>query len=263
MIEEIIFFGEIMAIFKNLFLIFFIIFLLFFYKKNLYADTFLINLRRDVVKNNLNSISNRQAYALGISLGKYINHSVNEQKKLGVILNRDSLLLGIRDSILGRSVFSEKEITLRLIQLEKKLKCAEELILKIQAKNNKIASEKYIKKALTKNHFKKTSSGLIFFVHKKGYGRKLQDDDVVTVHYKGSLVNGSEFDNSYKRGIPVSFPLNSVILGWQEGLKYIRKGGKITLIIPQNLAYVKYRTSEISKNLIFIFEIELINVKHK
>jgi FKBP-type peptidyl-prolyl cis-trans isomerase len=84
----------------------------------------------------------------------------------------------------------------------------------------------------------KTESGLLYRIDRKGYGEQpTLDSDVVTVHYEGKLRTGEIFDSSYQRGESISFPLDNVIDGWTEGMKYIAEGGQITLWIPADLAY--------------------------
>ncbi len=82
-----------------------------------------------------------------------------------------------------------------------------------------------------------TKSGLQYRVIKEGTGKRPQASSYVDVHYKGTLIDGTEFDNSYKRGQPASFGLNQVILGWQEGLQLMKEGAKYELVIPYSLGY--------------------------
>ncbi|XBC38669.1 MAG: FKBP-type peptidyl-prolyl cis-trans isomerase [Buchnera aphidicola (Melaphis rhois)] len=207
------------------------------------------------------SDSNRSSYALGVSLGHYINNFFSDQNKLGVYLNKNVLLSGIRDSIFFESKLSDSEISQILNRLEQRLLTLEKEITIKEAKVNAILGEKYIKKMLTKKNAQHSRSGLVFFIERKGIGSNIHKDDIVTVHYVGSFINGHEFDNSYKSGKPLSFPVNSVILGWQEGLKYIKKGGKIKLIVPPSLAYGEKKTPGIPCNSTLIFDIELIDIK--
>lgn len=108
---------------------------------------------------------------------------------------------------------------------------------------------------------KKTASGLLYKVENAGTGDAPKDSDTVVVNYKGTLADGTEFDNSYKRGEPLSFRLDGVIPGWTEGLKQIKKGGKITLVIPPELAYGKAGVPGIPANSTLIFDVELLDVK--
>ena len=108
---------------------------------------------------------------------------------------------------------------------------------------------------------KKTESGLLYQVEKPGAGEAPKDSDTVVVNYKGTLTDGTEFDNSYTRGEPLSFRLDGVIPGWTEGLKHIKKGGKIKLVIPPALAYGKTGVPGIPANSTLVFDVELLDVK--
>ena len=106
-----------------------------------------------------------------------------------------------------------------------------------------------------------TESGLQYEVIKSGKGRSPKRTDRVTVHYRGTLVNGREFDSSYKRGKPATFQLNRVIAGWTEGLQLMKEGDKWRLFIPSDLAYGKRGASgRIGPNETLIFEVELFRV---
>ena len=99
-------------------------------------------------------------------------------------------------------------------------------------------------------------------VIKAGSGNKPKATDTVTVHYQGTLVNGTEFDSSYRRGQPVSFPVNGVIPGWTEALQLMEAGAKWQIVIPSNLAYGDRGAGpQIGPNATLIFEIELISIQ--
>jgi FKBP-type peptidyl-prolyl cis-trans isomerase len=108
----------------------------------------------------------------------------------------------------------------------------------------------------------KTESGLLYRIDRKGYGEQpTLDSDVVTVHYEGKLRTGEIFDSSYERGESISFPLNGVIKGWTEGMKYVRAGGQITLWIPAELAYGNNDRGDVIKaGDALEFKVELLDV---
>ncbi len=106
-----------------------------------------------------------------------------------------------------------------------------------------------------------TASGIFYIIEKEGEGSPPTVNNKVTVHYKGTLLDGSVFDSSYDRGEPITFPLNGVIKGWQEGIPLLKKGGKGTLIIPSGLAYgPRQMGPKIGPNSVLIFEVELLEI---
>jgi len=108
---------------------------------------------------------------------------------------------------------------------------------------------------------KQTPSGLQYVIINPGEGRSPKATDSVKVNYRGTLLNGTEFDSSYKRNEPIEFPLNGVIKGWTEGLQLIKEGGKIKLFIPSNLAYGSRGAGGlIGPDETLIFEVELLKV---
>jgi len=101
-------------------------------------------------------------------------------------------------------------------------------------------------------------------VIKRGTGKKPKLEDTVTTHYRGTLIDGTEFDNSYRRGKPVTFPVNHIIPGWTEALQLMEEGAKWELFVPPNLAYGEQGAgNEIGPNTTLIFEVELISVQEK
>ncbi len=107
-----------------------------------------------------------------------------------------------------------------------------------------------------------TASGLQYKILKEGTGKSPKATDTVLVHYRGTLLNGTEFDSSYKRNEPIEFPLNGVIRGWTEGLQLAKEGGKLELYIPSNLAYgPRGAGGVIGPDETLIFEVELLKVR--
>ena len=120
----------------------------------------------------------------------------------------------------------------------------------------------FLKENGTKEGVKTTPSGLQYKIVKEGTGKAPKASDTVVVHYKGTLINGKEFDSSYKRGEPATFPLSGVIKGWTEGLLYLKEGGKAMLYIPSNLAYGKSGAgADIGPDETLIFEVELVKIQ--
>jgi len=126
---------------------------------------------------------------------------------------------------------------------------------------NKAAGEAFLAENAKKPGVVTTASGLQYQVITEGTGAQPSATDKVTVHYQGTTLDGKEFDSSYKRGAPATFPLNRVIPGWTEGLQLMKEGGKAKLFIPGNLAYGENSpTSKIGPNATLIFDVELVKV---
>lgn len=123
--------------------------------------------------------------------------------------------------------------------------------------------KQFLKDNANKDGVKTTASGLQYKIVKEGTGKSPKATDTVLVHYRGTLLDGSEFDSSYKRNQPISFPLNHVIAGWTEGLQLLKEGGKAILYIPSKLAYGESGTpgGPIGPNETLIFEVELLKVE--
>lgn len=131
-----------------------------------------------------------------------------------------------------------------------------------QAEKSKGEGEKFLAENAKKDGVKATASGLQYKVLTEGKGTKPTAADKVTVHYKGTLISGEEFDSSYSRGQPVTFPLGNVIPGWTEGVQLMTPGSKYQFFIPSNLAYGERGAGvKIGPNETLIFEVELIGVE--
>lgn len=127
---------------------------------------------------------------------------------------------------------------------------------------NKAAGEAFLAENAKKPGVVTTASGLQYQIITEGTGATPSATDNVSVHYQGTTIDGKEFDSSYKRGAPATFPLNRVIPGWTEGLQLMKEGGKSKLFIPSNLAYGERGAGrDIGPNSALIFDVELIKVK--
>jgi FKBP-type peptidyl-prolyl cis-trans isomerase len=127
--------------------------------------------------------------------------------------------------------------------------------------SNEAAAEKYLAENAKKPGVLTTKSGLQYKVVKEGSGESPKSTDEVTVNYRGTLISGHEFDSSYKRGEPTSFPLNRVIPGWTEGVGLMKPGAKYMLYIPPELAYGTRPKPGIPPGSLLIFEVELLSAK--
>lgn len=197
----------------------------------------------------------KMAYALGASFGHYIDKSITDQKAIGIELDRAVTLQGFQEAFENKSKMKDEEIQQTLQSLAQKVK-------EQAQKKAEEDTKKYVDNFLKEKDVKKSDSGLLYRVEKAGEGAAPKDTDTVVVHYRGALVNGTEFDSSYARKEPLSFRLDGVIPGWTEGLKYIAKGGKIKLVIPPALAYGDRGVpGAIPPNSTLVFDVELVDIK--
>jgi FKBP-type peptidyl-prolyl cis-trans isomerase len=126
---------------------------------------------------------------------------------------------------------------------------------------NKIAGISFLDTNAKKTNVVTTASGLQYEILTKGAGAKHPSaTDNVTVHYKGTTIDGKEFDSSYSHGAPITFPLNGVIAGWTEGVQLMTEGAKYRFFIPANLAYGERGAGPIAPNSTLIFDVELIKI---
>jgi len=131
-----------------------------------------------------------------------------------------------------------------------------------QGIKNAADGKKFLEENKGKSGVETTESGLQYKVIKKGSGRTPKATNEVEVHYRGTLLNGQEFDSSYQREKPASFKLDQVIAGWTEGLQMMSKGSKFEFYIPSELAYGKTGTAgKIGPNATLKFEVELLDIK--
>lgn len=127
--------------------------------------------------------------------------------------------------------------------------------------DHKIEGRKFLEENAKQVDVQTTPSGLQYKVLEEGYGTKPKAHETVKVHYKGTLIDGTEFDSSYKRGEPISFPLNRVIAGWTEGLQLMQTGAKYELYIPYELAYGERGAGPVIPPFAaLIFQVELLEV---
>jgi len=132
---------------------------------------------------------------------------------------------------------------------------------KVRAEQEKAKGQKYLEEQAAAPGAQKTPSGLIYFETQAGTGNQPTPTDTVKVHYRGTLVNGTEFDSSYKRGTPAEFPLSGVIKCWTEGVAKMKVGGKAKLVCPSDIAYGERGAgSTIPPNSVLNFEVELLSI---
>jgi len=199
-------------------------------------------------KMELKTQKDKLSYSLGMEMGENL-------RKNGIEIDQAIYQQGIKDALSGeKTLLTEQEASEVIAAYQKEW-------LKTYAEKNKAEGEAFLAKNKKKEGVKTLPDGLQYKVITDGKGKKPKVTDTVTVNYRGTLVDGTEFDSSYKRGQPASFPVNGVIKGWTEALQLMKEGSKWELYIPANLAYGEQGRQGIPPNSVLIFEVELISVK--
>jgi FKBP-type peptidyl-prolyl cis-trans isomerase FklB len=196
------------------------------------------------------------SYSIGMDIGGNL-------KRGSIEVDPDLLAIGLKDSYVGgKTILTEEEARKTIEEFQKTLMAKQAETMKKLAEKNKGEGEKFLAENGKKEGVKTLPSGLQYKEIAPGTGKSPKATDTVTTHYKGTLIDGTEFDSSYKRGQPATFPVSGVIPGWTEALQSMKEGAKWQLFVPSNLAYgEKGAGREIGPNAALIFEVELISVQ--
>ncbi len=194
-------------------------------------------------------------YSIGMDIG-------NTLKSLSVDVNLDILVQGIRDVLSGnKTLLTAQESRDIIIAFQKEMKAKQMERMKELGEKNKKEGETFLAENKIKEGVITRPSGLQYKVIKEGTGEMPKPTDTVTTHYSGTLIDGTEFDSSYRRGQPATFKVNGVIPGWTEALQMMKAGSKWRLFIPPHLAYGERGTGrDIGPNATLIFEVELLSI---
>ncbi len=207
------------------------------------------------------------AYIQGLAVGRQINVDMFKgisQQLFGndsVTLDKNNFLAGFFAAIKAnydQDMLTEASAYATIHEEAIKAKAMEE-----KYADNKAAGEKFLEENKTKEGVQTTASGLQYKVIKEGKGAIPTDSSTVKVNYKGTLIDGTEFDSSYKRNAPATFRANQVIKGWTEALTLMPVGSKWELYIPQELAYGARNAGQIKPFSTLIFEVELVSIEDK
>jgi len=206
--------------------------------------------KAEIFKTEMDKVS----YIIGTQIGENF-------KKAEIDVNLELLMQGLKDTLQGKEpalsqaemqkVYSDWQQSMREKQLAKQKK---------EAAENLAAGTAFLEANKTKEGVKVLPSGLQYKVITEGTGNTPTADDTVKTHYRGTLIDGTEFDSSYKRNRPAEFPVKGVIKGWTEALQLMKEGAKWELYIPANLAYGERGRPGIPPNSTLVFEIELIEI---
>lgn len=202
------------------------------------------------------------AEKVGYLIGNEIGRNLGEAGIKNDI-DIEKLVAGLRDGVEGKEPkIPEAEAQQIMMAFSMKMQQKMQAKQTEDADKNTAEGEKFLAENKAKEGVKTTASGLQYQILTEGKGDSPKATDEVSVHYRGTLLNGEEFDSSYERGEPTEFPLNRVIPGWTEGLQLMKVGGKAKFWIPGSLAYGMNPPpgNEIGPNQLLVFEVELLNI---
>ena len=211
-----------------------------------------------VTKSDLKTLNNKVSYSIGLDYGKYM-------KNQSIEIDEKAFVQGLRDGLSAdtslKPLLTETEIRQVIQQFQEEMMKKQQEKMKSSGEKNKKDGAKFLEENKKKQGVKVTASGLQYKVIKAGNGKSPAENSTVTAHYKGTLIDGTEFDNSYKRGQPAELPVSGIIKGWTEALLLMKEGDIWELYIPSELAYGETgRQPQIAPNAVLVFQVELIKV---
>jgi len=206
----------------------------------------------------LNSPKEKLSYALGMDLG-------NQLRRQSVELDPDIFYRALKDALSGgKTLLTEAEARAAIGALQNEIRQKQAEAAKLAAEKNKQEGETFLAANSKKDGVVTLDSGLQYKILRAGEGAKPSASDKVVCHYRGTLIDGTEFDSSYKRNQPATFAVSGVIKGWTEALQLMPAGSKWQLFIPSALAYgERGRGTVIGPNATLVFEVELVSIQGK
>jgi len=203
----------------------------------------------------LDTQQERLSYGVALGLGRNMSRD-------GLDVDVDAFAAGLRDAISGTEPrLTDEEIQAEMVAFQERLNSEREAEASAAADANAAASAAFLEENATREGVMITESGLQYEVVEEGEGATPGPGDSVQVHYRGTLIDGTEFDSSYARGEPVTFGVGQVIAGWTEALQLMSVGSKYKLFIPSDLAYGSGGAGDrIGPNAALVFEVELLDI---
>ncbi len=204
----------------------------------------------------LKTYEEKISYTMGYEMGSYA-HSVSGD------IRQKALQAGIADAFAGGDArLTPEQMAAVKQEFAQKMQAAQQKKMEEIKAKNLAAGKAFLEKNKAKEGVKVTPSGLQYEVLAEGKGPLATADDIVTVHYKGTFIDGKEFDSTAKRGTPAEFQVNQVIPGWTEALKMMNAGSKMHIVIPSQLAYGEQGAPPvIEPNSVLVFDVELVGIK--
>ncbi len=206
----------------------------------------------------LKTQKDKVSYAIGMSVAKNL-------QRQSVDVDPAIVARGLKDAMAGgKTLLTEQEAQSVLTEMQAEARKKQEEKMQAAGEANKKEGDAFLAANKTKEGVVTLPSGLQYKILKEGTGPKPTATDSVVCNYRGTLINGTEFDSSYKRGQPATFPVNGVIKGWTEALQLMPVGSKWQLFVPPDLAYGKRGAGQdIGPDSTLIFEVELMSIQPK
>src|SRR5271170_1189803 len=206
----------------------------------------------------LKTNKDKASYAIGVNMGK-------SMRKDSVDIDPSILARGLKDGLAGgKTLLTDDEARAAMVALQADVGKKQQEKMKEAGAANKKEGDAFLAENKGKEGVITLPSGLQYKILTAGTGPKPTASDTVVCNYKGTLINGTEFDSSYKRGQPATFPVGGVIKGWTEALQLMPVGSKWELFVPSELAYgPQSRSAEIGPNSTLIFDVELLSIQDK
>ena len=206
----------------------------------------------------LKSEKNKQSYALGMNMGKQV-------KGRGVEVDVDTILQGLKDSLAGdKTLLSDEEASTEVRELQQEVKRRSIALRRETLHKNKKDGEAFLAANKAKDGVLTLASGLQYRIVKAGEGKKPSGNDIIFCNYRGTLIDGTEFDSSYRRGKPSAFAFSRVMKGWKEALELMPAGSRWEIFVPSELAYGATGAGTlIGPNSTLIFDLELVSIRSR
>ena len=218
------------------------------------ATGLLVNCVRADDKPALAEGKEKKSYSIGANIGTSL-------KREEIEIDPETVLKGLKDAYSGKSLMTDDEVRTVLTDLNKEIRTKQQEKRTQQGQKNKEEGEKFLAENKTKPGVITLPSGLQYKILAEGKGESPKSNDEVTVNYRGTLIDGTEFDSSSKTGHPLVRPANLLVKGWTEALQLMKPGAKWQLFLPSELAYGDRGSRQIGPNATLLFDVELISFK--